>query len=130
MIRGIFPRPADRHLHQHRAQRRQYHNRQHPDNAAPVIPVAAKEEGEIGEHADCTRQRCRDSHGQGIVIADMSQFMGDHTGEFLLTQDFHQTAGDGDRCILRVASRGEGIGLRIVHDEHFRHRQFGPRGEF
>ncbi len=129
MIRGIFPCPADRHLHQHRTEGREDHDRQHANDAAPAIPVTTEEKGEVGEHTDGPRQCRRHRHGQGIAVPDMREFMGDDTGKFLLSHDLHQTAGDGHRRIFRVAPRCKGIGLRVVHDEDLRHRQFRPHGQ-
>ena len=59
----------------------------------------------------------------------MRQLMRDDAGQFLAAERLHQPGGDGDGGVLRIAAGGKRVRLRIVHQEHARHRQFGPRGK-
>jgi hypothetical protein len=60
-----------------------------------------------------------------VVIPDMRELVRDHAGEFLAAELAHQAGGDGDGRVLGIAAGRERIGLRLVHQEHARHRQPG-----
>ena len=68
-------------------------------------------------------------HQQRVVIFDVRELMRDHAGEFLAAERLHQARGHGDCRVLRIAAGGECIGLRLVHQEHARHRQAGAAGK-
>ena len=55
--------------------------------------------------------------------------MGDHAAELLAAERLHEPGGHGDRGVLRIPAGGERVRLRVVHQEHPRHRQSGPSGE-
>ena len=59
----------------------------------------------------------------------MRKFVRDHAGEFLAAELLHQARTHRDRRVLRIAAGGERIGLRLVDDEHARHRQAGAAGQ-
>ena len=65
-----------------------------------------------------------------VVILDMCEFVGDHAGELLARERLDETGGHRNRRVLRIASGGKGVRLRIIHQEDARHRQAGAPGEF
>ncbi len=62
-------------------------------------------------------------------MLDMRELVRDHAGKLLAAELLHQARGDGDRGVLRIAAGRERIGLRLVHQEHARHRQRGALRE-
>ena len=127
-VGGIFARAADRHLHQHGGKRREDHHRERPDDAHAaivVVAIAAKEHAELRNHGDRTGDGRGNRHDQRVVIFDMRQLVRDHAGDFLAAEMLQQTGGHGDGGILRIASGGERVRLRVVHQVNARHRQAG-----
>ena len=74
MIGLEFTAAAHSHLHQHRGDGREQGNQQHADKSKTVAPPA-KEEGEIGEHADRAGDGRGDRHCQRVVVLHMGEFM-------------------------------------------------------
>jgi hypothetical protein len=131
MVGGVFAGAADRHLHQHGAQRRQDHHRDRAEDARPaiVVAVAAKEHAKLRHHRDSAGDGSGDGHQQRVVISDMREFMRDHAGELLAAELLHQPGGDGDRRVFGIAAGRKGVGLPFIHHEHARHRQASARGK-
>ena len=131
IVGGVFAGAADRHLHQHGAERRQDHHGDRADDAGAVVvvAVAAEEHAELRQHRDRAGDRRGDGHQQRVVIFDVRELVRDHAGELLAAERLHQARGHGDRGVLRIAAGGERVGLRLVHHEHARHRQAGAAGQ-
>jgi hypothetical protein len=55
----------------------------------------------------------------------MSELVRDHARKLLAAELVHQPGGDRNRGILGIAPGGKRVGLRLVHQEHARHRQAG-----
>ena len=124
IIRGIFPRAADRHLHDHGGKRRQNDHEHRSDQAEPVVAVAraaAEEQTELRQHGDGARDGRRNSHGQRIVVADVGELVGDHARNFVAVERVDKAGAHCDRGMLGVAPGGERVGLRVVHDVDARH---------
>ena len=121
-----FARAADGHLHQSRRKRRQNHDHNRADDAHLIVaPVAAEEEGEIGEHGNGASDGRGDRHGERVAILHMGKLMGEHAGEFLLIEPFEDACRHADSRVFGTAARGKGIGLRVLGDIDAWHRQTG-----
>jgi len=128
-VGGIFARPADRHLNQHRRERRHDRSDQYANQAQGIVVFAAatEPEGERREHRDRAGDGRGDRHGQGVTILHMRQFVRHDTGDLFRRQCRQEAGRRGDRGVLGVATGCESIRLGIVHDVDPRHRQVCPR---
>ncbi|MEY9123584.1 hypothetical protein ABIA09_003146 [Bradyrhizobium yuanmingense] len=87
--------------------------------------LPAEEHAELRQHRDRTGNGRGDRHQQSVVMLDMRELVRNHAGELLAAELVHQTGGDGDRGVFRIAAGGERVGLDLIHHEHARHRQAG-----
>lgn len=112
-VGGVFPRPADCHLHQRRENGSKEHHQEGADQPEP-FPGSAEEKREIGHHRNCTGKSRGDSHVRCVVISDVGQLVGDHAGQFLPREAAQEARGHSDRRVRGVATGGKGIWLQRV----------------
>ena len=62
---------------------------------------------------------------EGVAVLDVGELVRHHAREFVVGEHLHDAGGGGDRRVLRVAARREGVGLRIVDEIDLGHRQAG-----
>ena len=130
-VRAILARAADRHLHKHGGERSENDHQDDADNPQRIVAVAVATEqhAEIGQHGNRTGDGRGHGHHQRIAVAHMRQFMGHHPRDLVRGKQAQQAGGRGDGGVLRIAPRGKGIGLRIVHDVNLGHGQAGTLRE-
>ena len=87
--------------------------------AATADPTAVpphRAHGDVRHQGDRADHRDRQRRHQDVVVADVTQFMGEHTLEFDPIHLLEQTGRHGDRRVVRIAAGGEGVRCRIVDD--------------
>ena len=113
LVGGVFPCPADCHLHQRSRQRCEHHHQQRTDQPK-AFTRPAEEQRKIGQHRDRAGKGRGNGHDRGVIVADVGQLMCDHPGQLLSCQAAQQARGHGHRRIFGVAPGGKSIGLRRV----------------
>jgi len=71
---------------------------------------------------DHARDDDRDDQQADITITDVGELMAEHGFEFGIVEACHQARGDGDRVLLLVEARCEGIERIRLHHLELRHR--------
>lgn len=96
---------------------------------AIAITPAAEEtatDDHVGEHPKGADHDGHEQHPTDVEVLDVAEFMGEDAFEFFVFEDLDDAGRDGDRGVLRIAARCEGIWRWIIHHVQLRHRQ--PRG--
>ncbi len=88
----------------------------------------AEHQAEIDDRRDRARDGGGHCHDQRVAVADMGELMRDDARELLPRQMLHQAGRDRDGRIRRVAARGEGVGLRLMHHIDARMGEAGAVG--
>src|SRR5215472_14133572 len=95
IVGGVFARATDRHLDQHRGERRQYYYCQGRDNADTAVTIATaigstKKQSKLREHGDSAGNRRGHCHKKRIVIFDVREFMGNDARELITRKHLKQ----------------------------------------
>ena len=115
-----FAGAAYRHLHDHRRKGSDKH-RQYPCHAA----IVAKEQTEIGEHRHRAGNRCHHCHDERIAVLHMAKLMRHHAFNFFIAEHIEQARRRRDGRMFGIAARCKGIGLCLIDNIDFGHRQSG-----
>ena len=91
------------------------------ERAADAAPEREAQE-EVGEQRDAADQHADEQREADVVVADVRQLVADDALELLAVELLQEAGGDRDRCVLRVAAGGEGVGGGVVDDVDLGHR--------
>ena len=107
-----FARPRDRHLNQHRGNRREDHHRKERNRIGPrlaLVAAAAAEHAGIHRHARQHHDRRgngrRDGADQDVAVLDVGKLVRNDAFELVRAERLQDAFGRGDRCMLRDSGR-------------------------
>ena len=121
----VLPRTRNRHLNQHRRDRRQNHHgdRRHRASAILVIAAAAEPERHAGQERNGPGDHRGHRTDQDVAMQYVAQFVRDHALQFVVGHQPQNAGGEGQRRVLRIASRGKRVGRIVGDDPQLRHGQ-------
>ena len=90
-------------------------------SSAKKTPAAEKS----GQKRHKTDQDNNDSRKQNIPIADVREFVRNHSFEFRLVKFFNDARRETNHRVLRIASGRKSVRRRILDNIYFRHRKSG-----
>ena len=131
-IGEVLALPRDRRLHRAGEQGRDDRGHDPEDQEeqlglAVAAAAAAAEEGDpqehVGEDADRDDEPEDDERDPDVVVADVAELMPEHAIELAIGHELEKAGRDGDRRLLGLAARREGVRRGVIHDVELRHRR-------
>ena len=131
-VRRELARARNRHLDEHRGQRRQDDRREQRDRVVPAIaalaaPAVPAEDGGVlrhaREHHDRRGERRGDGADEDVAMLHVRQLVRNDAFELGVGQHLQNAFGRRDRGVLGIAAGRERVRRRIRDDVDLRHRQ-------